>query len=303
MSLANALLRGVGLMLAFVGFFALVYTVACAPSALPNLRGVRGARRLRALRASALFAAAEPMIRWLAVRVRPFTPEGAYRRIEKQLMLAGDFLGLLPEEFLALTVISGLTGVGIGLAYAALLGKSVLYPILLGLLGAAVPYLELSGREHERRRLASNGLPHAVDLIGLSLSAGLDFPAAVRQLVEKSGRPDDPLIEEFGLLLQSLELGKTRQEALSEFAARVPTESVRELVFAIIQAEERGNPLGRVLSIQAEVSRQHRSQRAEEAAARASVKIMAPLVLIFVAILLLMVTPMAFELSASFVSE
>jgi tight adherence protein C len=302
-SLANALLRGVGLILAFVGCFALVYMVACAPSAVPNLRGVRGARRLRALRASALFAAAEPMIRWLAVRVRPFMPEGVYRRIEKQLMLAGDFLGLLPEEFLALTVVSGSTGVGIGLAYAALLGKSVLYPILLGLLGAAVPYLELSGREHERRRLTSNGLPHAVDLIGLSLSAGLDFPAAVRQLVEKSGRPDDPLIEEFGLLLQSLELGKTRQEALSEFAARVPTESVRELVFAIIQAEERGNPLGRVLSIQAEVSRQHRSQRAEEAAARASVKIMAPLVLLFVAILLLMVTPMVFELNQSFISE
>jgi tight adherence protein C len=303
LSLANALLRDLSLVLAFVGCFALVYTIAKQPTALPNLRGVRGARRLRALRANALFTAAEPMIRWLAVRVHPLTPEGAQRRLEKQLMLAGDFLGLLPEEFLALTLISGVAGVGAGLAYAALLGKSVLYPILVGLLGAAVPYLELSGREHERRRVASNGLPHAVDLIALSLSAGLDFPGAVRQLVEKSGRPDDPLIEEFGLLLQTLELGKTRQEALSEFAARLPTESVRELVFAIIQAEERGNPLGRVLSIQAEVSRQHRSQRAEEAAARASVKILAPLVLMFAAILLLMVTPMVFELSQSFLSE
>ena len=303
MSLANALLRGMTLVLAFVGCFAFVYTVACAPTELPNMRGVRGARRLRALRGNALFASAEPMIRWLAVRVRPFTPEGAYRKLEKQLMLAGDFLGLLPEEFLALTLMSGLAGVGVGLGYAALLGKSVLYPILVGLLGAAVPYLELSGREHERRRLASNGLPHAVDLITLSLSAGLDFPGSVRQLVEKSGRPDDPLIEEFGLLLQSLELGKTRQEALSEFAVRVPTESVKELVFAIIQAEERGNPLARVLSIQAEVSRQHRSQRAEEAAARASVKIMGPLALIFTAILLLMVTPMVFELSQAFSSD
>jgi tight adherence protein C len=303
LNLANALLRGMTLVLAFVGCFALVYMVACAPTTLPNLRGVRGARRARALRDNALFAAAEPMIRWLAVRVRPFTPEGAYRTLEKQLMLAGDFLGLLPEEFLALTLVSGLAGVGVGLGYAALLGKSVLYPILVGLLAAAVPYLELSGREHERRRLASNGLPHAVDLITLSLSAGLDFPASVRQLVEKSGRPDDPLIEEFGLLLQALELGKTRQEALSEFAVRIPTESVRELVFAIIQAEERGNPLGRVLSIQAEVSRQHRSQRAEEAAARASVKLMAPLVLMFTAILLLMVTPMVFELSQSFSSD
>lgn len=303
MTLANAVLRAASLAFAFIACFALVYTLACAPSALPNLHGVRGARRLRSLRSNAPFAGAEPMIRWLALRVRPILPAGAYQRVERQLMLAGDFLGLLPEEFVALTVMSGLGGVGLGLAYAALLGKSVLYPILIGLLGAAVPYLELSGREHERRRLASNGLPHAVDLIALGLSAGLDFPGAVRQLVEKSSRADDPLIEEFGLVLQALDLGKTRKEALSEFAARLPTESVREFVFAIIQAEERGNPLGRVLSIQAEVSRQQRSQRAEEAAARASVKIMAPLVLMFAAILLLMVTPMVFQLKQSFSSE
>ncbi|MGC4093344.1 MAG: type II secretion system F family protein [Polyangiaceae bacterium] len=100
-------------------------------------------------------------------------------------------------------------------------------------------------------------------------------------------------------MLQALELGKTRKEALLEFSERVPTESVREFVFAIVQAEERGNPLGRVLTIQAEVSRQQRSQRAEEAAARASVKIVGPLVLMFSAILLLMVAPMVFELKQS----
>lgn len=303
MTLVSAALRASSLAFAFVGCFTLVYALACAPSTSPNLHGVRGARRLRSLRANALFARTEPMIRWLALRVRPLLPESAYQRVERQLMLAGDFFGLLPEEFVAGTLMSGFAGSAIGLAYAALLGKSALYPILCGLLGAALPYLELSGREHERRRLVSNGLPHAVDLIALGLSAGLDFPGALRQLVEKASRADDPLIEEFGLLLQALELGKTRTEALSEFALRVPTESVREFVFAIIQAEERGNPLGQVLSIQAEVSRQQRSQRAEEAAARASVKIMAPLVLMFAAILLLMVTPMVFELNQSLLSD
>jgi tight adherence protein C len=267
------------------------------------MHGLRGARRLSVLRASPLFAQAEPMIRWLAVRVRALLPEQAHEKLARQLMLAGDFLGLAPEEFLALTLMSGAAGVGTGLLYATLLGKSLLYPILIGLVGAALPYLELSGREHDRRRRISNGLPHAVDLIALGLSAGLDFPAALRQLVEKSSRPDDPLLEEFGFMLQALELGKTRKEALTEFAERAPTESVREFVFAIIQAEERGNPLGRVLSIQAEVSRQHRSQRAEEAAARASVKIMGPLVLMFAAILLLMVAPMVFELKQSFLAD
>jgi tight adherence protein C len=302
-TLANSILRAVSLLGLGSGVFLLAYRIACAPTVAPNMHGLRGARRLSVLRASPLFAQAEPMIRWLAVRLRPLLPEQAYEKLARQLMLAGDFLGLAPEEFLALTLMSCAAGVGTGLAYAALLGKSLLYPILVGLLGAALPYLELSGREHERRRQVSNGLPHAVDLIALGLSAGLDFPAALRQLVEKSSRPDDPLLEEFGFMLQSLELGKTRKEALTEFAQRVPTESVREFVFAIIQAEERGNPLGRVLSIQAEVSRQHRSQRAEEAAARASVKIMGPLVLMFAAILLLMVAPMVFELKQSFLAD
>jgi len=303
MSLASAVLRGAGLALAGAAVFAFALTIARAPSTLPNLHGVRGARRLRALRASLLFSELEPLIRWLAVRVRPLLPERAQAQLSRQLMLAGDFLGLLPEEFVALTLLSGGAGAGLGLGYAALLGKSVLYPFLLGLIGAALPFLELSGREHERRRSVINELPHAVDLITLGLSAGLDFPGAVRQLVEKSSRPDDPLTEELALLLQTLELGKTRQDALRELVERLPAESVKEFAFAIIQAEERGNPLQQVLAIQAQVSRQQRSQRAEEAAARASVKIMGPLVLMFAAILLLMVAPMVFELKHAFITE
>lgn len=289
--------------LAFVGVFTFAYALSCAPSLAPNVHGVRGARRLRAMRSNQLFAELEPVLRWLGMRVQPLLPARFSEELSRQLMLGGDFLGLTPEEFVALTLLSGVGACAAGGAYALLFSKSVVYPLLLGLLGSAVPYLELSGREHERRRRVSNELPHAVDLISLGLSAGLDFPGAVRQLVEKSSRPDDPLIEEFALLLQAFELGKTRKEGLTTFAERVPTESVREFVFAIIQAEERGNPLGRVLAIQAEVSRQHRSQRAEEAAARASVKIVGPLVLMFAAILLLMVAPMAFELNRSLLAD
>jgi tight adherence protein C len=299
----DLVLRGAALSLLFAGVFAFVYALACAPSLVPNLHGLRGVRRLRAMRSNQLYAELEPMLRWVGMRVRPLIPERVSDELSRQLMLAGDFLGLAPEEFVALSIVSGLAGVAAGSAYAALLGKSILYPILVGLLASGVPYLELSGREHERRRRVTNELPHAVDLIALGLSAGLDFPGAVRQLVEKSSRPDDPLIEEFALLLQALELGKTRKEGLTTFAERIPTESVREFVFAIIQAEEQGNPLGRVLSIQADVSRQRRSQRAEEAAARASIKIVAPLVLMFAAILLLMVAPMVFELKRSFLVD
>jgi tight adherence protein C len=119
-------------------------------------------------------------------------------------------------------------------------------------------------------------------------------------VIEKASTPDDPLIEELNLILEELRMGKTRKDALSQFATRVPGETIREFVSAVIQAEERGNPLARVLQIQAETSRQRRSVRAEEAASKASLKILMPMVMIFAAILLLIVTPMAMGLKEHF---
>ena len=142
-------------------------------------------------------------------------------------------------------------------------------------------------------------LPHAIDLLALSMSAGLDFPGSVRQLVEKSGSPDDPLVEELTLMLQSLQLGRTRRQALEEFAARAPTDAVIEFVAAVVQAEMRGNPLVDVLRIQAEVSRRKRTVRAEEAAAKAGVALAAPLILVFLTILILIVAPIVMKLQSS----
>ena len=142
-------------------------------------------------------------------------------------------------------------------------------------------------------------LPHAIDLLALSMSAGLDFPGSVRQLVEKSGSPDDPLVEEFTLMLQSLQLGRTRRQALEEFAARAPSDAVVEFVGAVVQAELRGNPLADVLRIQAEVSRRKRTVRAEESAATAGVAMAGPLILIFLTILILIVAPIIMKLQGS----
>ena len=134
-------------------------------------------------------------------------------------------------------------------------------------------------------------LPYAIDLLSLAMGAGLDFPGSVRQVVEKSGSPDDPVVEEFTLILQSLQLGRTRRQALEEFAQRAPVDSVVEFVGALVQAELRGNPVAEVLRIQAEVARRKRTVRAEEAAARAGVQMMMPLVLVFLCILILIVAP------------
>jgi tight adherence protein C len=172
--------------------------------------------------------------------------------------------------------------------------------MVLTLLGAALPYMQVSGAASERLRSIGRGLPYTIDLMALSMGAGLDFPGAVRQVVEKSSNPDDPIIEELTVVLQQLNLGQTRRQALTDFAARAPVESVTEFVNALIQAEERGNPVADVLSIQATVSRTRRSVRAEESAAKAGVALTGPLVLVFFSVLILMLGPAMMKLQGGF---
>jgi tight adherence protein C len=134
-------------------------------------------------------------------------------------------------------------------------------------------------------------LPYAVDLITLSMSAGLDFPGAIRQVVAKSS-PDDPMTDELSYMLQQLQLGNTRKQVLIEFGERVPTDAVKEFVHTIVQAEEKGNPLVDTLVIQSTVSRQRRTTLAEEAASKAGVKMVIPLGLMLVTVLILIMGPL-----------
>jgi tight adherence protein C len=157
--------------------------------------------------------------------------------------------------------------------------------------GAALPYMRLSSTASDRLKEVNRRLPYAIDLLALAMGAGLDFPGSVRQVVEKSGSPNDPVVEEFTLILQALQLGRTRRMALEAFAERCPADSVVEFVGALIQADLRGNPVAEALRIQAEVARRKRSVNAEEAAARAGVAMMGPLVLVFLSILILIVAP------------
>jgi tight adherence protein C len=300
MSIALFLLRGALSLTLFATLWLLGYAVASTPATHANYLGLRGLQRSRAQRESALFQWLEPTLRWLGAHVKPLLRETLSRRIDRQLMLSGDFWGLLPEECLALTLLSLLAGLCAGAVYGALLSRGPLYIILAGAVGLMLPYLQLTGMEQERRKRVQNGLPSVIDLLSLGLSAGLDFPSALKQVVDKSSSSGDALIAELNLILKELQVGKTRKQALEQLAERVPCEAVREFVGAVCQAEERGNPLGQVLEIQAEASRQRRSTRAEEAASKASVKMLAPMLLIFAAILLLIVTPMVLSIQDSF---
>ncbi len=279
-----------------VSIFLVVYAMASAPSRIASRLGLRGLKRQRALSAPGIWPSVEPLVRWLGVRVSGLLPDEQRNKLDEQITQAGDVLGLTVDEYLALCVLSflGCTAMGFVLA---LLTDNYTIPVLAGPVGAIIPYMQISGIAQDRLKSVSRGLPYVIDLMALAMGAGLDFPGAVRQCVEKSSNPNDPIVEEFTLILQSMNLGQTRKDCLTEFARRCPVEAVKEFVGALVQADERGNPVADVLQIQATSSRTRRSVRAEEMAAKAGVAMTGPLVLVFASVMILIMGPMALKMS------
>ncbi len=269
----------------------IVYTLASAPTRVASRLGLRGLKRQRVLAKSEAWAGVEPIVRWLGVRLSGIPTDGQRAELDRLVGLAGDFMGLTADELLAMSLLGAIGGAGVGVVAAYVTDLGPFVSVAMTALGGALPYLQLSSTASERLKSIGRGLPYVIDLMALSMGAGLDFPGAIRQVVEKSSNPDDPIVEEFTLLLQTLNLGQTRKEGLLEFARRAPVDAVTEFVNALIQAEERGNPVAEVLTIQANVSRTRRSVRAEEAAAKAGVQMVGPLMLVFFSIMLLLLGP------------
>jgi tight adherence protein C len=268
-----------------------------APSLPPARLGLRGHKRTSALRANGGFAQIEPVMRWLSTRLGGLLSPRLRAHLDQQITRAGDVFGLLPEDVVSLTVVSTLSGLSLGVAYCVYKDGGFLVAVIAPVLGLVLPYLQLTSAAQKRVRSIQKALPQVVDLMVLGLSAGLDFTAAVRQVVERAGRDDEPLIEELRLLLQELKLGRTRRQALAQLAERVPCDAVRDLVASATQSEEQGTPLSAVLAAQATASRRRRSTQAEETAAKASTGLLIPLGILFLAILMLIVSPMILRLS------
>ena len=281
-----------------VSLFLVAYAAADAPLSDGKRMGLRGLKRRRAIERSEMWKNLEPVVRWLGVRVNGLLSPGQKDHLNRQIGIAGDYMGLLAEEFVGLSILTCLLGLAAGFVLGALSGMGGMLVLGCSAFGAIAPYMTLSSTAADRFKEVNRRLPYAIDLLALGMGAGLDFPGAIRQVVEKSASPDDPLVEEFTLMLQALQVGRTRRQALEDFAERVPSDPVIEFTGAVVQAEMRGNPVANVLRIQAEVSRQRRSVRAEEAAAKAGVAMVGPLMMVFMCILILIVSPMIMKLQA-----
>lgn len=290
---ASQLLEALALSCLFLAVLVLVFALQKLDAPWEATLGQRGLKRRRAMEKSPLWSLCAPPIHWLASRVRGVVPQVYRNRLNALLSQAGDPLGLEPEELIVLSLFTSCAGGAAGAVYSQLMSRSPgLYVAFCCMLGAMLPVLRIDAQRQDRVVAIQRGIPHVVDLLCLSLSAGLDFTNSVRQIIGKTGPKASALADELSLLLTELNLGKTRRQALELFARRNPMNAVQELTGAIIQSEEEGSPLATSLKIQARVSRQRRSVNAEVLAGKASIKIILPVGLAMISVLLLISGPL-----------
>jgi tight adherence protein C len=234
-------------------------------------------------------------VRRLGILNRRLMWPGYESRRRRDLIKAGDPKSYKPEDIMAMQEI----GFGIGLIFGLILlntiGQPLVLSLVVGVIGGFYPMLWLRDQVKKRHKLITRALPYNLDLLTLSVEAGLDFTAALAKVVEK-GKPG-PMKEELQMVLKQLKMGKTREEALKSMIARVDLPALSIFVTALIQADKMGTSLGKVLRIQSTQMRIDRTQRAEKLAGEAPVKMLFPLVAcIFPTVFMVLFGPIVFAL-------
>lgn len=221
-----------------------------------------------------------PLLAWN----RPFLPMFSFlfkksvferegRRWAKPLQHAGVGKSLSPPEFFAWGFCLACEGL---LSALLLFGPSPFAAVCGFIFGGGYPFLWIHLRKEERRREIRKDLPLVMDLLSLSVGAGLDMMQALQKITGLL--PPSPLLEEFGEVLGDLKLGLTRKEALERFKEKNPLPEIRQFVALLLQAIQLGSPLAPVLLSGAEQMRSARFIRAERMGVQAGQKILFPLV-------------------------
>jgi len=214
-------------------------------------------------------------------------------RADRNLVAAGAPYGITADEYMGMVVLCAVFGLGIGGLGVATTGWTVL--LAGGLIcGALWPLAWLRSQVQKRKTQIFRSLPFALDLLTLSVEAGLDFTSALARILVKIR--DTPLGVEFSELLRQIQMGQPRAEALRQVAERVDLEEMTNVTGALIQADELGASIGPILRIQAEQMRVRREQIAEKKAMEAPVKILLPLILfIFPTVFLTILGPVVLD--------
>jgi len=244
-----------------------------------------------------------PVARKMGQLALRFTPQNAIQATSKKLELAGNPGGMDPTVFWALRM-AGLS-LGALLFFVAtiapegsfLKGRGLLIGIPAAAMGFFLPELWLGGRISKRQNDVRKAMPDALDLLTICVEAGLGFDAAMAKVYEKW---DNVVARAFGRVIREIQLGKLRRDSLKDMADRLGVAEMTSFIAAVIQSEQLGVSLARVLRIQADQMRIKRRQRAEEAAHKAPIKMLIPLaILIFPSICMVLMTPAVLMLMQS----
>jgi tight adherence protein C len=219
-----------------------------------------------------------PMVRRLSRVGRRGDQGGVIARTDSKLEKAGYPGGLRGADWMGVKILAAIVGAILGFFLGLLLGKAPLgfvFALAGGAIGFIGPEFWLGRRIRARGMAMILQLPDALDLLTISVEAGLGFDAALAKVVEKM---EGPLVNEFRQALAEIRMGRSRRDALRDVVARADAQPVANFIGAIVQAEQLGVPIAKVLQIQSQQLRVERRQRAEEAAAKAPVKMLFPMV-------------------------
>lgn len=244
-----------------------------------------------------------PMARKFGEIMTRFTPQNALQSTARKLELAGNPRGLEPATFWAMRFVLAIAIAGfmlfifsIGSIKWSLTTKML---VLAGFtaLGFFVPEMLLTSRIQRRQKEIRKAMPDALDLLTICVEAGLGFDGAMSRVHDKW---NNELSLSFGRAIREMQLGKLRREALKDMADRIGIAEMTSFVAAVIQSEQLGVSMAKVLRIQADQMRIKRRQLAEEQAHKAPIKMLIPMaLLIFPAICIVLMTPAFLRLMRS----
>jgi tight adherence protein C len=281
--------------------------VSTAP-ARERQRSVRRAANYGRLRLGAGLArkhfrerAIVPLGEWLAGWVLRLNPRTNVESIRLKLLGAGLGQHITPTALLAAKAVLGIFGMLLGFLLGATVsgtGAAIFLALVFGAGGFVAPDTVVSAKARSRRERIRGELPDALDLLAVSVEAGLGFDGALAKLTEHM---EGPLTEEFSLTLSEIRIGESRQDALKRLSDRVGVPEVASFTRSIIQADQLGTSLSRILRVQAADTRLRRQAAAEEKAMKAPIKMLFPTVLfIFPAMFLVILGPAFLNLAELF---
>lgn len=285
----------------FLAFFGVLFAVigAAAPGKRDpieeRLNMIVRTRTLEEIEMQAPFVErfVKPLASQSAKVMARLTPAGAMEGTQRQLMYAGYSGRMQVSDFVGIKGLATILGVGLAIGLSLLTSVSTILFLLLILFFGGVGYfgpdLWLRGEISKRKDQIQRALPDAIDLLTISVEAGLGFDLALARVVSKS---DNSLTREFARVIQEMRIGVARRDALRSLVERTGVDDLSTFITAIIQAEQLGASIANVLRIQAGEMRVRRRQRAERLAHEAPIKMLFPMAfLIFPPIFIVVLGP------------